>query len=223
MTAETKRLLIYGDSNSWGYLDDGLGHRFERRWPVEMCRHLSAVQPVTLIEECLPGRTTNIDDPVMGTAYNGLSPLEAVLLSHQPLDHIVIMLGTNDLKARFSRSAEDIASAAVGLANLARSVPAGRGGWSGGQTSEVSLVCPLVLGQRAGDHAWERADEWAGAPEKSAALAAAFQAACHTANIRLIDGNLFGRSSARDPIHWDAQTHLEFGEGMARTLQPNLC
>ena len=217
-----KRILIYGDSNSWGYLDDGQGQRFDRRWPVEMCRHLSKINPVSLIEECLPGRTTNIDDPVMGNAFNGLTPLETVLLSHQPLDHIVIMLGTNDLKARFSRSAEDIAAAAVELAKMARSVPAGRGGWARDQTAEVSLVCPLVLGQKAGDPMWERANEWAGATEKSEALASAFQTLCSAAKIRLIDGNLFGQSSLRDPIHWEAQTHLGFGQGMARALQPQL-
>ena len=56
----------------------------------------------------------------MGTAFNGHSPFEAVLLSHQPLDHILIMLGTNDLKARFNRTADDIAAAIVGLAQMAR-------------------------------------------------------------------------------------------------------
>ena len=30
------RILVYGDSNSWGYLDDGEGHRAANRWPVEM-------------------------------------------------------------------------------------------------------------------------------------------------------------------------------------------
>ena len=220
--SENKRLLIYGDSNSWGYLDDGLGQRFERRWPVEMCRHLSEIQPVSLIEECLPGRTTNLDDPAMGNAFNGSSPFETVLLSHQPLDHVLIMLGTNDLKARFRRSAEEIAAAAVELARLAACVPAGRGGWASDQRPEVSLICPLLIGNRASDSKWERADEWAGATEKSQALLFAFQAACRKADINLIDGNLFGQSSERDPIHWRAQTHLDFGRGMARVMQPLL-
>ena len=39
--SENKRILVYGDSNSWGYLDDGSGERFQDRWPVEMDKHLS--------------------------------------------------------------------------------------------------------------------------------------------------------------------------------------
>lgn len=217
-----KRILVYGDSNSWGYLDDGLGQRFARRWPVEMQNQLSAVQQVSVIEECLPGRTTNLPDPVMGTAFNGHSPFEAVLLSHQPLDHILIMLGTNDLKARFNRKADDIAAAIVGLAQMARSVPAGRGGWSSALTSDISVICPLVIGQRAADPNWERVDEWAGANEKSAALPLALQQACNTAGLRMVDGNEFGRSSERDPIHWGEDTHIRFGAGMAQALQPYL-
>ncbi|MBT6008566.1 MAG: arylesterase, partial [Rhodobacterales bacterium] len=31
--SENKRILVYGDSNSWGYLDDGSGERFQDRWP----------------------------------------------------------------------------------------------------------------------------------------------------------------------------------------------
>ena len=39
------RIMVYGDSNSWGYLDeeDGLREprRFEGRWPVVMARALT--------------------------------------------------------------------------------------------------------------------------------------------------------------------------------------
>lgn len=220
--SDAKRMLIYGDSNSWGYLDDGLGQRFARRWPVELAQHLSAVQPVVFIEECLPGRTTNLSDPVMGTAFNGQEPLEAILLSHQPLDHILIMLGTNDLKARFNRTADDIAAAIVGLAKLARSVPAGRGGWSGDGVPDVSVICPLVLGRRANNPTWVRAAEWAGAQEKSAALPVVLQQACTAAGVKMIDGNEFGHSSERDPIHWDEDTHIQFAAGLADVLQRQL-
>ena len=85
------RILVYGDSNSWGYLDNQQGMRYDRRWPIEMSRHLSETLPVTLIEECLPGRTTDLDDPMMGNGFNGRAHLETVLRSHQPLDHICLL------------------------------------------------------------------------------------------------------------------------------------
>ena len=92
------RILVYGDSNSWGYLDDGSGTRHPERWPVMMARHLRQTGiAAELVEECLPGRTTNLDDPQKGAWCNGRTPLRAILLSQQPLDHVLLMLGTNDL------------------------------------------------------------------------------------------------------------------------------
>jgi len=215
---ENVRILVYGDSNSWGYLDDGEGHRAANRWPVEMARHMSHNLSVTLIEECLPARTTNLADPELGASFNGGLTLEAILLSHQPLDYVLIMLGTNDLKARFNRSASDIAEAIVSLAEITRSTPAGKGGWFADQTPDVSVICPLVIGPRAGDASWEKAEEWLGATDKSNALAPALEKACYAAGVHMIDGNQFGSSSERDPIHWDQQTHLDFGKKMAQNL-----
>lgn len=212
------RILVYGDSNSWGYLDDGEGQRFSNRWPVEMVRYLSHNRSVTLIEECLPARTTNLSDPVLGPSFNGELTLEAILLSHQPLDYVLIMLGTNDLKTQFNRGVHDIAKAIVSLAELARSTPAGRGGWFADQTPDVSVISPLVIGQRARDTTWEKAEEWRGAIDKSNVLAQTLQQACNAASIHMIDGNQFGYSSELDPIHWDQETHIRFGKKMAEVL-----
>ena len=209
------RILVYGDSNSWGYLDDGEGQRSDNRWPIEMARHLSLSRSVTLIEECLPARTTNLSDPVLGQSFNGQLTLEAILLSHQPLDHVLIMLGTNDLKAQFDRGVHDIAKAIVSLAELTRSTPAGRGGWFADQTPGVSVICPLVIGPLASDATWEKAGEWAGAMDKSNMLAQILRQACNEASIHMIDGNQFGSSSVRDPIHLDQETHIRFGKNMA--------
>jgi len=88
------RILVYGDSNSWGYLDDGSGQRYENRWPLVMAGELAARgMPVELVEECLPGRTTSTDDAESPNGepalLNGTGPLAAILLSQQPLDHII--------------------------------------------------------------------------------------------------------------------------------------
>ena len=68
------RILVYGDSNSWGYLDDGSGQRYENRWPVVMAGELVARgMPVELVEECLPGRTTSADDAFQPAPASGAS------------------------------------------------------------------------------------------------------------------------------------------------------
>ena len=67
-----------------------------------------------VIEEGLGGRTTVSDDPIEGAEKNGKTYLYPCLMSHRPLDVVVIMLGTNDLKARFNKTAWEIA-AGVGV------------------------------------------------------------------------------------------------------------
>ena len=66
-------------------------------------------------EEGLPGRTTVYPDPVAGVHKNGFAVLPAILESHRPIDVVVLMLGTNDLKHRFQAPVVEIAES-VGAA-----------------------------------------------------------------------------------------------------------
>ena len=72
-----KRILVFGDSNSWGYTDEDNGQRYEKRWPVSLNHELIQNGFNTeIIEDCLPGRTTNIDDPQDGIHLNGAKVLK---------------------------------------------------------------------------------------------------------------------------------------------------
>ena len=213
------RILGYGDSNSWGYLDDGSGVRFAGRWPVSMASALTAAgQDVELIEDCLPGRTTNVDDPQEGAWCNGLTPFEAILLSQQPLDRILIMLGTNDLKHRFGCDASTVTAGLMALVSIAAKTAAGPGGWHAEAPPEISVICPPQLGERADDPDWIRFDEWRGGRAVSADLPGAMATAAVAAGIGFIDANRFVESSDRDPIHWRSESHVAFGAAIADEL-----
>ena len=221
------RVLVYGDSNSWGYLDDGSGQRHDDRWPVAMARSLAARgHAIELIEECLPGRTTNADDPEgptgAPTLLNGAMPLPAILLSQQPLDHILLMLGTNDMKLRFGRDAAAITSGVMALADIISTTAAGHGGWDAGAPAPLTVICPPRLGMRADDPDWVRFDEWRGGRATSAELLPALKAACEDRQIDFINGNDHAVSSDLDPIHWSADTHAAFGTAVAKHLEDKL-
>lgn len=99
-------ILCFGDSNTHGYNPEN-GKRYERneRWTGILQNLLGDSDYV--IEEGLSGRTTVFDDPL----YEGLSGLDNIiptLMTHEPIDLLVIMLGTNDTKDRFGASAEVI-------------------------------------------------------------------------------------------------------------------
>ena len=212
------RVLVYGDSNSWGYLADGLGHRLEARWPVVMAE----VTGWTVIEDCLPGRTTVHDDPEMaeaepaGAAWNGLAHLEAAMLSASPLDLVVIMLGTNDLKARFEPSVEKIANNIMALADRAGRVLAGPGSWHDETSPRVAVVSPAPLGALADDPDWDRGPEWAGARAISLKLFARLQ---NLANgVPVFDAGSIAQGSDRDPVHFEADQHGKLGRGIGAWL-----
>ena len=110
--------ICYGDSNTWGYDPVSRGRLDEKsRWTRVLGSTLGDGYEV--IEEGLGGRTTVWDDPIEGYK-NGKEYLVPCLESHQPLDLVIIMLGTNDLKKRFSVSAFDIAQGAQVLVRIAQ-------------------------------------------------------------------------------------------------------
>jgi len=105
------KVLCYGDSNTNGTKSDRSG-RFatDERWTGLLQKQLGDTYYV--LEEGLGGRTTdlehyNSDKP----SRNGLVYFKACVDSHMPLDIIIVMLGTNDLKTMYNRSAEDVAQA----------------------------------------------------------------------------------------------------------------
>lgn len=112
-----KAILCYGDSNTYGLKSDLLT-RYQRneRWTGILQKALGG--DYYIIEEGLGGRTTVWDDPIE-EYKNGKKYLLPCLDSHKPLDLVVIMLGTNDLKSRFSVTPFDIATS---MDNLVKTI-----------------------------------------------------------------------------------------------------
>lgn len=230
------RIMVYGDSNSWGYLDDDSGLRCAGRWPQQMRRAIStslaatktplnepprnepSLGPIEVVEECLPGRVTHGIDPVEGPQFDGAAPLLAILMSHQPLDRVIFMLGTNDLKARFNRTPNDIAMGVIRLVDIVHASAAGPGGWGAATIPAITVICPPMLGARADDPTWIRHEEWRGGLEKSKLLPRVLGEACALRGLDFIDANDGIQSSNRDPIHWRAESHTDFGAVMASHL-----
>lgn len=108
-----KRILAYGDSNTWGYISGTLDRQtlYCDRFPTDI-RWTGVLQKTIgndymIIEEGLPGRTITTTDPVM-PEVNGMHYLYPCLLSQRPLDLVILMLGTNDLKSAYKLDATSI-------------------------------------------------------------------------------------------------------------------
>ena len=140
----SRTLLCYGDSNTHGTMPmESLGamgrfaHR--HRWPSLLAGLLPGWE---VISEGHPGRTTVHDDPVEGEHRNGRKALAAILESHRPINLVLLMLGTNDLKHRFGVTASDIA---FGLERLVREIRASGCGPMGGAPDVLVVAPPPIL------------------------------------------------------------------------------
>lgn len=159
-----------------------------------------------VVEEGLGGRTTAFDDPVEGVHKNGRRHLLPCLESHSPLDLVIIMLGTNDLKSRFSLAAHDIALAAGALVDdvLAlkkRQQP---------EAVKVLLVSPAPLARLD-----LLADMFEGGAEKSRLLAPYFEAEALARGVAYFDAGTVVCSSDVDGIHLDADAQRALGRALA--------
>ena len=175
-------------------------------------------KPIELVEEALPGRTSAYPDPQEGPEYNGLPYLKPALLSHAPLDLVMIMLGTNDCKIRFDASAQDITNNLITLAKIVRRAPTGPGKWRDAPAPHVMIIAPPALGPRADDPHWIRYDEWQGGRDKSLQFGTLISAKLSSQpdhGFCFFDAGHIISSSDKDPIHWSASTHETMGNGIA--------
>lgn len=202
-------VLCYGDSNTWGAVPQpyrGAGGRFGpgERWTGIM---QAALGPrVRVIEEGLNGRTTCVDDPIEGEIRNGERYLPVSLITHMPLDLVIIMLGTNDLKARLSMPAGDIADGAGKLVDLVRRSTAGPVGGA----PQVLLVAPAPLARLT----W-LTEMFEGGTEKSLKFAAEYGRVAEAFGVPFFNAGDVIQSSGDDGIHIDARAHRTLGEALA--------
>ena len=206
-----KTVLCYGDSNTWGCvpmasLTDDARRQASQRWPNVMQKALG--EDWQVVAEGLPGRTTVHEDPVEGGHLSGLAHLRPCLESHRPLDLVILMLGTNDFKRRFSLEAEEIAQ---GIERLI--VEALRLDVFGGKPPRVFVICPPPI-----EAVGLFATMFQGADRKSRDLAPLLRDIAQRRGAGFLDAGGIVRASPIDGIHFDADAQIALGRAVATAL-----
>lgn len=208
-----RTILCFGDSNTYGAVPTLARtgrHRFarDRRWTGVMARQLGAGWHV--IEEGHPSRTTVHADPIEGAHKNGLAALPVCLESHMPVDIVIVMLGTNDFKARFSVSPGDISDS---LEVIVRAVQGSEAG-PNGNAPRILVVAPPPMAEVD----WF-ADMFRGGAEKSRRLTPLVAEMCERRRVAFLDAGAIVEASAVDGIHLDAEAHRSLGAAIAAAVQ----
>lgn len=203
-----KTILAYGDSLTWGSDPATAGrHAPSHRWPDVLAAQLG--DGVWMITDGLRGRTTAYDEHLADCDRNGARILPTALFTHAPVDLVVIMLGSNDMKPHTAGSA---IAAMQGMRRLVQIVRTHRQGFDDGRPAQVLVVAPPPLVE-TGDA--EFTAMFVGAPAESRKIAALYQTLAADLGAAFFDAGTVAQASPVDGVHLDAENTRAIGTALA--------
>jgi len=204
-----KRILCYGDSNTFGFTP-AVGERFDEkhRWTKLLEKDLGDGYEV--IEEGLNGRTTVFDDPGVD-GRNGKEYVVPCVRSHRPLDLVILMLGTNDIKPGLAGCAKDIADGIDTLVKVildpktfeSFSVPA------------VLVVSPIEVRESIAHTCYSEMFGGIESVAMSRELPSLVEAVAKKNGCHFIDAAKYAQASDLDAIHLDEKGHERLSRAFA--------
>jgi len=208
-----KRILCYGDSNTWGYIP-GTGERYSEdvRWPCIVRKLL--IDDYEIIEDGVNGRTTSFDQS-WGVARNGVKGLNYALMANYPLDAIVIMLGTNDL------TIYNAAYAKKGMSEVLRIVK-NANAYFRTETPvfpngvKILLVAPPLLNIACSR---DPSSLYANGYEESKKFSANYHSLSEEYETAFLDAAEYAEASTVDCLHMTEESHIALGKAIAEKLK----
>ena len=204
------RILCIGDSNTWGYNPE-TGWRITNRWT----RVMSNLCPeYEIIEEGLNGRTVNSIDPTF-PERRVLSNLKAILMSHKPVDMVVMMLGTNEFKKIFPATAEYVGEGIEECIEIILD----KNMWDRFLVPKLLVVSPVTIRSELKVNG----DVFGGFEDKSVdeseRLADVLKNICVKYGVDFLDAAEYAEASLIDNIHMNEENHVKLGKALAERLK----
>ena len=207
-----KNILCFGDSNTWGYSpQDGIRFSLDIRWTGVLQKSLGP--SYRIIEEGLNGRTifVNEEGKEARSLRSGSDVLPVILESHRPLDLVIVMLGTNDLKEEFELTVKEIAQGAKTLCEMIL-----RSEYLVKNLPKILLISPTYIGSTIMPDQDEFFNQ---ARKKSYQFAEHYQRVANELGIHFLDAAKIVSASEGEGVHWDAEQHVKFGKKIGMTIE----
>ena len=211
-----KHILCIGDSNTHGYCADPVdcadsGNRFNEneRWTCLLGKSLG--NNYLVLEEGLGGRTTVFQDPLTEGMCT-LDVLFPIMMSHEPIDLLIIMLGTNDTKERFGVTAECIGVGMERLINKAKTINA----WKNNQPNILLIAPPHILDEMySGPFCGIMG---AGCTQKSRELASFYKVIADRTCCHFLDAEGIAEFNRTDGMHLTKKGHADLAAHLASII-----
>lgn len=209
-----KTILCYGDSLTWGYNAVGPSrHAYEDRWPSVLQAELG--DSVRIIPDGLNGRTTAFDDHLSAADRNGARTLPTALLTHAPLDLVIIMLGANDMKPMIHGSPVMAKYGVLRLVEIIRGTETGFG-WP---APKILLVSPPAVCETEDA---DFTDMFGDGPKSSAGLSAQYAELAAQIGCGFFDAGSVAKTTPLDGVHLDAENTRAIGRAVAPVVRKML-
>lgn len=201
-----KRILCFGDSLTWGF-DPDKRTRFDEgiRWTSRLQEKLGS--DYVVIEEGQNGRTIASEDPSEGEK-NGMTYIGPCLESHLPIDVLILMLGTNNLKPKFGLCSMDIAGQMQLMLQKILSV----NHFKFNDSMKIILIAPPYVGENIRDSWLGESFGYEDSIKKSKELASWYKQLADMYAIEFIDASEYVVTSSSDSIHMDADNQKKLGD-----------
>ncbi len=202
-----KQILCFGDSNTYGLIP-GTKERYpwEVRWTGILAQGVKE-KGFQVVEEGLCGRTTVFEDELRENR-KGAAVLPMILESHQPLEKVILMLGTNDCKTIYQASAEVIGK---GVEKLVHQIQASD------KNIEILLVSPILLGEDVGEDGYD--PEFNQESVKiSKELKAVYEQVAKRNGCAFLAASDYAKASGKDREHLDEAGHRQLAEAVLQKI-----
>jgi lysophospholipase L1-like esterase len=211
-TDSAKTILCYGDSNTWGAVPNS-NQRYPRsvRWTGALQNLLGDGYEV--VSEGLCGRTFVAHDPTK-PHRTGINHLHAILESADPIDLVIVMLGTNDVKSTYNLDPEDIAEHLDETIHLIKSKKVDLE-----KVPKIIVICPppvIVPTENKLDERMVRG------VELFKELPALYKEVAEKNSCGFINAGDHISSSPIDGYHLDPEAHAKLAQVLQRWIQKNI-
>ena len=196
-----RRILCFGDSNTYGYAPDGQRYEADSIWPGIMGKLLG--DRFEVIADGKNGRTIAFDDPYI-EGCNGMLDIEASLEANAPLDLVVLMLGTNDLKKYFDATPAQIAQNLKTMCELIQQKT----------DAKILIASPMLLGDEIEFSPTLSLEFGRAQIDYSFDFAPQFSKVAQEVGAGFIDLAVVAVSSGADCLHLMPEEHQQIGAAM---------
>jgi lysophospholipase L1-like esterase len=207
-----KRILCFGDSNVWGYISGSDHERQEadKRWPGILQNMLGSNYEI--IEEGLNSRAINNEDRRLGKeGRNAMDYILPCLDSHDPLDWVVVMLGSNEFKHEYNmtpeninQSMEELLTKIINRKSQFRSVQ-----------PKIILISPPLINEDT--EYCKNGNKYLGATGKSKVTTSLFKKLSEELKINFLDSTSLTETGV-DGVHITGESHAKLGEAISKII-----